>query len=69
MKRVAVVSTDIAEIGYDSNNMTLEVAFHAGSVYQYFNVSATLHQQFMNASSKGKFLNANIKNKYRYAKV
>lgn len=69
MERIPVSSSTVAEIGYDAATMTLEVAFHSGSVYQYFDVHETVYREFMSASSKGSFLHANINNNYRYAKV
>lgn len=69
MNRTSVISTDVAEIGYDVDTMTLEVVFHKGGVYQYFDVPEVVYQEFLRADSKGKFLHANIKNNYRYAKL
>lgn len=69
MDRIAVDSSTIADVGYEQATMTLEVGFRNGSVYQYFDVPETVYQEFMCASSKGKFLHANIKNNYRYVKV
>ena len=69
MNRTPVASSDIVEIGYDADSMTLEIAFHTGGVYQYFDFPETVHQDFMRAESKGKFFHANIKNHYRCAKL
>jgi hypothetical protein len=69
MKRVPVSSSEIASIGHDPKTLTLEVEFHSGGVYQYFDVSSKVHQALMSAESHGKFLNAHIKGHYRYAKV
>jgi len=69
MNRIPVDSSNIADVGYDDANMTLEVGFRNGTVYQYFDVPQTLYQEFMGADSKGTFLNANIKNSYRYTKL
>lgn len=69
MNRIAVDSSNLADVGYDSTIMTLEVGFRNGSVYQYFDVPETVYQEFMRATSKGQFLNQNIKNNYRYAKL
>ena len=69
MNRTSVVSTDVAEIGYGAATMTLEVAFHKGGIYQYFDVPEIVYHEFMGADSKGKFLNANIKKNYRYVKL
>lgn len=69
MNRMQVNSTNIRSIGYDSQLAVLEVEFTSGDVYQYFNVPEYLHQQFLNASSYGQFLNDSIRYNYRYQKV
>lgn len=69
MNRTPVSSSNIASIGYDSDAVTLEVEFHTGKVYQYFDVPEAVHVELMQASSVGTYLNANIKNHYRYAQV
>ena len=69
MDRLPVTSSNVADIGYDAIAMTLEVGFHNGSVYQYFDVPENVHREFLNSDSKGKFLNSNIKNNFRYARL
>lgn len=69
MNRTPVTSTDIAEVGYDMNSMTLEIAFNQGGIYQYFDVPDAVYKELMGAASHGKFFHANIKNNYRYVKV
>lgn len=69
MQRIAVTSSNVAEVGYDPSSMTLEVAFHSGSIYQYFDVPGTVYIELMQATSVGKFLHAHIKNNYRYAQI
>jgi hypothetical protein len=69
MDRTPVDSSTIADVGYDYATMTLEVAFRNGSTYQYFDVPEALYREFMGSDSKGNFLNANIKNSYRYVKM
>lgn len=68
MQRAAVSSSNVAEVGYDPDTLTLEVAFQSGDVYQYFDVPESVYQQLMQASSIGAFLNQQIKNSYRYAR-
>lgn len=68
MQRIQVNSSNIRSIGYDALSSTLEVEFTSGEVYQYFNVPEYLYQQFLKASSHGKFLNDNIRYNYRYQK-
>lgn len=69
MERKSVVSSNINSIGYDSNNLVLEVEFHSGFIYNYFDVPQTIYDGLMLAASKGQYLNSNIKGNYRYARV
>lgn len=69
MRRVAVNSSNIAEIGYDEGSRTLEILFRNGRVYQYFDVPAQEHRALMAAASHGQYLNRNIKGRFRYARV
>ena len=64
-----VASSNIRAVGYDSQTQTLEVEFHSGWVYQYYGVPDNMHDQMMQATSKGKFLNLYIKNRYPYSRV
>ncbi len=69
MLRQPVVSSNVATIGYDPDTQILEVEFHSGRVYQYFDVPEHVYEAFMGAASKGTFLNEQIKNVYRYAQL
>lgn len=69
MERKSVDSSNIDSIGYDPVNMTLEVEFVTGSVYQYDNVGQDTYDELMNASSKGSYFYHNIRNEFSYKKV
>ena len=69
MDRISVQSSNVAEVGYDPGKMTLEVAFLSGSVYQYFDVPEVLFQEMLHSESVGRFLNSQIKESYRYARL
>jgi len=69
MNRIPVDSSNVSEIGYDLNTQTLEVQFKDGNVYQYFDVPPGVHEGLMSASSKGQFLNKEIKLNFRYARL
>lgn len=70
MERQYVSSSNIASIGYDHDNMVLEVEFLNGSVYQYYDLPQSVYEGLMAADSHGKFLAAYVKKGgYRYAKV
>jgi hypothetical protein len=62
-------SSNIASIGYDQETQTLEVEFSKGNLYQYFDVPQAVYEGFLIADSKGKYLIAQIKGNYRYARV
>lgn len=69
MERTPVSSSNIASIGYDEDNQILEIEFNDGSVYQYSGVPSSDYDGIMNADSKGKYLHANIKNRYPFVKL
>jgi hypothetical protein len=69
MNRIPVTSSTASEVGYDPATMTLEIAFHNGTVYQYFDVPESVYQELMHSESIGKFINTQIKNSYRYVKT
>jgi len=60
VEHVHVDSSNISSIGYEPQKQILEVKFRDGSVYQYFEVPAYLHEGLMNASSHGKYLHRYI---------
>ena len=65
IEREAVVSSNLAEVGYDPASEILEVMFRNGGIYQYYGVSSLAHEQMMEAESIGRHFNSNIKGKYR----
>lgn len=70
MERQYVSSSNIASIGYDPENMILEIEFLNGSVYQYYDVPQSIYEGLMAADSHGKYLSAYIKKGgYSYAQV
>ena len=70
MEQVPVESSSLASVGYDPANMILEIEFHRGGTYQYFNIPVQIHQGLMDASSKGTYLDQNIKKTgYPYKKI
>lgn len=60
-------SSNITGIGYDQ--ATLAVEFHNGAIYHYLGVPPHLVTAFRNATSKGRFLNENIRGYYPYLRV
>lgn len=69
-RRQAVASTAIRSIGYDEDLRDLDVEFRrSGAVYRYFEVTGTINTRFMNAASKGRFFNRNVRNVYDYSRI
>ncbi len=62
-----VDSSSIESIGYDSDNQKLYVKFlSSGKTYVYIDVNKSVYQEFLQADSKGGYLNLNIRNDYQY---
>jgi hypothetical protein len=66
-QRIEVDSSTIAAISWEKN--TLQVEFHSGNTYEYYNVSELMYKRFLSASSKGRFYNTYIKNAYRFKRI
>ena len=69
MNRESVESSNLVSVGYDGNTATLEIEFIRNSVYQYFDVPEMIYGGLMQASSKGGYFHANIRDRYRYMKL
>ncbi|MFZ4656215.1 MAG: KTSC domain-containing protein [Caldilineaceae bacterium] len=68
--RMPVNSSSLAAVGYDHFTGTLEIEFHDGAVYQYFDVPAYVYTGLMSMGSHGYYFQTFIKNGgYRYQKV
>lgn len=63
----SVDSTNLKAVGYDGQNLFVE--FGKGTIYVYYEVPLELYTELLKAESKGKYLNSNIKNIYRYEKI
>jgi hypothetical protein len=61
MEFVYVDSSNVEQIGYDAEWSELHVIFKNGSHYVYSEVPPDVWDAFLNAPSKGVFLNTDIK--------
>jgi len=68
MNMVSVSSSNLVAVGYDKASTTLRIQFNSG-LYDYYNVPENIYNGLLNASSKGEYHHAFIKNSYRYNKV
>lgn len=69
MEHQNVVSTNIKSVAYEAASSTLQIKFHSGGFYNYFNVPESEWRALMGADSHGKYFNAHIKECYRFHKV
>ena len=69
MQRQSVSSSNVRSVGYDRTTHTLEVEFHNGGIYQYYNVPEAEFIDLVNAGSIGSYLYTHIRDRYRYTKV
>ena len=69
MIRQSVSSSNIRSIGYDTESRTLEIEFHSGGIYQYFNVPESVYNALMSASSHGSYFHRHIKDQYQWTKI
>lgn len=61
-----VSSSNVAAIGYDSENQAVYVQFLNGSTYAYKGVPEHEFENLRTAPSVGSYLNRNFKNVYPY---
>ncbi len=62
-------STVVRAFNYDPVTHILRVTFVSGMIYDYLDVPEHIYQQMKGASSKGVFLNNDIKGKYEFVKI
>lgn len=67
MRWVPVESTSLDCVGYEDE--VLEVRFNNGGVYRYYGVPKEVREGLMQADSKGRFFNAEIRGVYRAARL
>jgi hypothetical protein len=68
-KMVPVESTSIQLVGYDGDARELYVQFRRGRTYVYFDVPSSAYAALLEAPSKGRYLNFEIKPYHRYRRV
>lgn len=65
-----VDSSNIEAIGYDGNAQELHVRFlKSGETYVYYAVEEWVFQEFLQAASKGTYLNSKIRPHYQFGKL
>lgn len=65
MEMVRVSSDAISAIGYDSGTMRMSIRFKDGKTYDYCRVPVHIFESFMSSSSKGRYYQNHIRDRYR----
>ena len=64
----SVESSNIISVGYDAATSSIYVAYKSG-IYKYDGVEKAVYESLLASTSKGKFMNENIKGRYKYSRV
>jgi hypothetical protein len=65
LKRLPVESTALATVGYSKRLHVLEIEFRNGAIYRYLDVTPDVYEELINAHSKARFYDQNIRHKYQ----
>lgn len=69
MKREPVLSSNVASVGYSKKLHALEIEFTRGATYRFLEVPREVYRELMETSSKGHFINENIRGHFRFVRV
>ena len=59
-------SSQIQKVKYNSETKVLTVTFKGNNVYEYYDVPINVFEELLIAESAGKYLNAKIKQVYKF---
>jgi len=69
MERQAVESTTMRSVGYDQTEQILELQFQSGAVYLYLDVPPAVYRELLEAESKGRYFNSEIRDAYEFVRA
>jgi hypothetical protein len=69
MRKIWIESDAADYVSYDRAERTLRIWYKTGRVYDYLDVPSQVYQDLMNADSKGKYINWEIKPLFGYREV
>lgn len=64
-----VTSSNVAESGYDYEELVLYVRFMNGALYYYSDVPPEVWDSFLYSESKGRFVHTDLKGIYPYGRM
>lgn len=69
VKMTAVKSSDISSVGYDESKSELHIKYNTGQNYIYHKVPKSVYENLLQADSKGRFVNYQVKKNFTFEKV
>lgn len=66
IKKIPVISSNIASVGYDKNERILEIKFHHGAVFQYFDIPEKVYEELMSSPSLGAYFMNEVKDIFKH---
>jgi hypothetical protein len=69
MNVTAVESTTLATVAYENAGRVLQLEFRSGSLYRYFDVPEEVYEGLLRASSKGRYFNEQIRDRFQHDRV
>ena len=69
MEHRYIQSSNLLGVRYQPYTGVLEVEFHNGHVYQYFEVPAQAYAALMDSPSHGRFFNHFIRDRFRFRQI
>lgn len=61
---VALDSSSLVSVAYDIERMILQIEFRDRTIYQYVKVPERIHQELLQAVSKGGYFNRYVRNRF-----
>jgi lysyl-tRNA synthetase class 2 len=69
MPRIPIDSSAVNSVGYDPRTKALDIEYAGGIVYRYARVPNRIFRQLLRAPSKGRFVNARIRDAYPFRRI
>lgn len=66
MQREPLSSPNIVSVGYDEEELVLEIEFDHGEIHDYLSVPLEKYRSLMQAESPDSYFNHNIRGMYEY---
>jgi hypothetical protein len=64
-----IKSSLLCSVGYNQGAEELDICFHDGRIYRFFEVPQAVYRDFITSASKGRFYFRNIREAYRLRRM